>query len=67
MLESILNTVFSLPYLLIGVGLAGFIDYKIYKSKATSRFTSLEIWGCAVGWPLLVLTVVVFYLGTPDN
>lgn len=67
MLESILNTVFSIPYLLIGVAIAGFIDYKIHKSKATTRFTSLEIWGCTVGWPLLVFTALIFYLGTPDN
>jgi hypothetical protein len=67
MLESILNTVFSIPYLLIGTGLAAFIDIKIHQSKATTRFTFLEIWGCMVCWPLLVFTVAVMYLSTSDN
>lgn len=67
MLESILNTVFSIPYLLIGTGIAAILDYLIHKSKATTRFTFLEIWGCMVGWPVLVFIGTVFWLGTPDN
>lgn len=67
MLESILNTVFSIPYLLIGTGLAAFLDFKIRRTKATTQFTSLEIWGCAVAWPLLVVTIAAMYFDFGDN
>jgi len=67
MLESILNTVFSLPYLAIGVTIAAILDIVIHYTKVTTRFTLIQIWGCMVCWPLLVFTVAVMYLGTSDN
>jgi len=59
MLISILNTVFSVPYLVIGVLIAALLDIAIHYTKATSRFTLLEIWGCVMCWPAVV--VLVFF------
>jgi len=59
MLISILNTVFSVPYLVIGVLIAALLDIAIHYTKATSRFTLLEIWGCIMCWPAVV--VLVFF------
>lgn len=67
MVESILNTVLSLPYLLVGVGITAILDYMIHKSKATTRFTSFEICGGIVGWPLLVCMATMLYFGTNEN
>ena len=59
MLISILNTIFSVPYLVIGVLIAALLDIAIHYTKATSRFTLLEIWGCVMCWPAVV--VLVFF------
>ena len=64
MLISILNTVFSVPYLVIGVLIAALLDIAIHYTKATSRFTLLEIWGCVMCWPaVLVLVFFAFIFG----
>lgn len=60
MIELILNTVFSVPYLVIGILVAALFDIAIHYTKATTRFTLLEIWGCTMLWPFIVL---VFILG----
>lgn len=49
MLENIINTVFSIPYLLLGVLFAVILDLFIYKSKASTRLSLIEIWVLCVG------------------
>lgn len=60
MLEIIINTIFSVPYLVFGVLVAALLDVFIYYTKAVSRFTLIEIWGCTMFWPF-VLVVVAFF------
>ena len=60
MLEIIINTIFSVPYLVVGVFVAALLDIVIHYTKATTRFTLLEIWGCTMFWPF-VLVVVAFF------
>ena len=67
MFENIINTVFSIPYLLIGVLLAIMLDLFIYKFKASTRLTFLEIWGCVIFWPAVLLTVIIAYFCKRDN
>lgn len=54
-METIINTVFSIPYLVIGVTIAAILDMLIHFTKSSTRFTFLEIWGCVIFWPLIVL------------
>ena len=63
MFESIINTIFSIPYLLIGVILVIMLDLFINKFKVSTRLTFLEIWGCVLFWPAVLLTVIIVYLG----
>ena len=55
MIVFILNTIFSVDYLVIGVLVAALIDIGIHYTKSSSRFTLLEIWGCTMLWPLIVI------------
>ena len=67
MLVDILNTIFSVPYLVIGVLIAALLDIAIHYTKATSRFTLLEIWGCVMCWPaVLVLLFFAFIFGQKE-
>ena len=67
MFESIINTVFSLPYLAIGVTIAAVLDMAIHYTKVTTRFTLLQIWGCTMCWPaVLILLVFAFIIGRED-
>ena len=63
MFESIINTIFSIPYLLIGVILVIMLDLFINKFKVSTRLTFFEIWGCVLFWPAVLLTVIIVYLG----
>ena len=68
MIESIINTVFSLPYLAIGVVVAAIIDLSIYYTQSSKRFTLLEIWGCTMCWPIvLVIFGIAFFKGGENN
>ena len=62
MIESIINTVFSIPYLLTGVLLAILLDLFVYKTKASSRLTFMEIWGCCMCWPIVLLFFIFLYI-----
>lgn len=62
MLVSILNTIFSVPYLVIGFTLAALFDIGIYYTKVTSRFTLLEIWGCVMFWPIVLFIAIVTFI-----
>ena len=67
MLEIILNTIFSVPYLVVGVLIAALLDIAIHYTKATTRFTLLEIWGCVMCWPAgLVLLFFAFIFGQKE-
>ena len=55
MIVDILNTIFSVPYLVIGVLIAALLDIAIHYTKATTRFTLLEIWGCVMCWPAILM------------
>ncbi len=67
MFENIINTVFSIPYLLIGVIIAIMLDLFIYKFKASTRLTFLEIWGCVMFWPILLFIFIVGYISTIND
>jgi len=67
MIVSIINTVFSIPYLSIGVVLAAILDFICYRTKTTTRLTLLEIWGCTMCWPVIMVTVFVSYFYKHDN
>jgi hypothetical protein len=67
MIESIINNVFSISYLSIGVVLVAILDFICYRTKTTTRLTLLEIWGFTMCWPLVMVTVIVFYFYTYDN
>lgn len=67
MFENIINTVFSIPYLLIGVIIAIMLDLFIYKFKASTRLTFLEIWGCIMFWPIVLIIVIVGYYIAKNN
>ena len=54
MFEVILNTVFSVNYLVVGVFIAAILDIAIHYTKTTTRFTLLEIWGCTMCWPIVL-------------
>ena len=62
MIESIINTIFSAPYLVIGVLIAALLDIGIHYTKSSSRFTFLEIWGCVMLWPLILIIVIVTFI-----
>jgi len=62
MFESIVNTVFSLPYLTIGVTIAAILDIAIHYTKVTTRFTLLQIWGCTMCWPIVLFSLVVAFI-----
>jgi len=67
MLISILNIVFSLPYLAIGVTIAAILDIVIHYTKVTSRFTLLQIWSCTMCWPaVLVVLGFAYIIGRED-
>jgi len=61
MLDSILDFMFSIPYYGIGFTVAAMLDIAIHYTKATSRFTLLEIWGCTMFWPVVVFLFAVGY------
>ena len=67
MLESILNTVFSLPYLAIGVTIAAILDIVIHYTKVTTRFTLIQIWGCTMCWPAVLLLLGAAFLAGKTN
>lgn len=62
MLIDILNTVFSLPYLVIGVSIAALLDIVIHYTKVTTRFTLLQIWGCTMCWPMVLLLLAAAFI-----
>lgn len=62
MLIDILNTVFSLPYLAIGVSIAALLDIVIHYTKVTTRFTLLQIWGCTMCWPMVLLLLAAAFI-----
>lgn len=59
MIELILNTVFSVPYLVIGILVAALFDIAIHYTKTSTRFTLLEIWGCTMFWPFVILAFII--------
>jgi hypothetical protein len=63
----IINLVFSIPYLLIGFVCAALLDIFIHRKKASKRLTLLEIWGCAIGWPIIVFFGVIAYFSMGDD
>ena len=67
MLVSIINTVFSLPYLAIGVTIAAILDIAIHYTKVTSRFTLLQIWGCVMCWPAVLLLLAAAFVAGKTN
>ena len=62
MIADILNTIFSLQYLLLGVVVAALLDLSIHYTKSSERLTMLEIWGCIMLWPIILLVFVVSFI-----
>lgn len=67
MLVDIINTVFSLPYLAIGVTIAAVLDTAIHYTKVTTRFTLLQIWGCTMCWPMVLLLLAAAFMAGKTN
>ena len=67
MLIDIINTVFSLPYLAIGVTIAAILDIVIHYTKVTTRFTLIQIWGCTMCWPAVLLLLAAAFLAGKTN
>jgi hypothetical protein len=68
MLISIINVIFSVPYLLIGVIVAALMDLGIHYTKSSKRFTLLEIWGCTMCWPaILIVFSIAAIKGNSSN
>lgn len=67
MIECIINTIFSIPYLLIGVLFAVLLDLVIYRTKSSSRLSFMEIWGCCMCWPLVLVTITLAFFLSNDN
>jgi len=59
MVEGIISTIFSLPYLGIGVFVAALLDLSIYYTKSSDRLTMLEIWGCVAFWPIVLIVFLI--------
>ena len=59
MIEFILNTIFSVEYLVIGVLVAVLLDISIHYTKSSNRLTFIEIWGCIMCWPIVLLIFVI--------
>ena len=59
MVEGIISTIFSLPYLGIGVFVAALLDLSIYYTKSSDRLTMLEIWGCVAFWPIVLIIFLI--------
>jgi hypothetical protein len=59
MVEGIISTVFSLPYLGIGIFVAALLDLSIYYTKSSDRLTMLEIWGCVAFWPIVLIVFLI--------
>jgi len=67
MIQLILDTIFSVNYLVIGVLIAALLDIGIHYTKASSRFTLIEIWGCTMFWPaVLVVFFFAFIFGQKE-
>lgn len=62
MIADILNMIFSIQYLLLGVMVAALLDLSIYYTKSSERLTMLEIWGCIMLWPIILLVFVVSFI-----
>ena len=65
--EKLINFLFSIPYLLIGFIFAGLLDIFIHYKKASKRLTLLEIWGCAIGWPVIVFFIIITYFSASED
>jgi hypothetical protein len=61
MVELILDGIFSVPYFVIGIIITAMFDISIHYTKATTRFTFVEILGCTMFWPLAVLLFLVAF------
>jgi len=67
MIQLTLDTIFSVNYLVIGVLIAALLDIGIHYTKASSRFTLIEIWGCTMFWPaVLVVFFFAFIFGQKE-
>lgn len=52
---------------MLGVTIAALLDMTIHYTKSSSRFTFLEIWGCIMFWPLVLIVFVVALTKRDDN
>ena len=57
MLEFIINTIFSIPYLGFGLFIITIFDIFIFFTKTNTRFTLIEILGGVMFWPIVLVVV----------
>ena len=62
MVESILKAVFSIPYLILGGMVAALLDISIHFTKSSTRLTFLEIWGCVMFWPIILIVFIIAFI-----
>ena len=62
MLGSIIDTIFSIQYLVLGFIVAILLDTSIHFTKSSERLTFLEIWGCIMFWPIILIVFVIGFI-----
>ena len=62
MIADILNMIFSIEYLVLGILVTALLDISIHYTKSSERLTLLEIWGCVMFWPIILTVFVVSFI-----
>ena len=65
-LRNILDTIFSIPYVFLGILITALLDLGIHRTRSSERFTLMEIWGCTMLWPLVVIIFIVAFFKGED-
>ena len=59
MIADILNMIFSIEYLVLGILVTALLDISIHYTKSSERLTLLEIWGCVAFWPIVLIIFLI--------
>ena len=62
MIADILNMIFSIEYLVLGILVTALLDISIHYTKSSERLTLLEIWGCVMFWPAILMVFVISFI-----
>ena len=62
MIADILNMIFSIEYLVLGTLITALLDISIHYTKSSERLTLLEICGCVMFWPFILMVFVISFI-----